>query len=132
MPDLCAGVALIAIAAFAFAALGHAMWLLGQGLFRHLVGREPHKIERGPSSSGRRRCPRCDIFFSGIRRDCPQCGLDPNSPLGRELTELEGAARNLQKLIDRGTVDRATRETVYQAIEARQNELLRPSPSEPE
>ncbi|MFL5330067.1 MAG: hypothetical protein ACJ8C4_14275 [Gemmataceae bacterium] len=132
MPDLCAGLGLFAIAAFAFAALGHSLWLVGSALFRHLFHPDSDKKpSREPINLDRRRCPRCDVFFSGIRRDCPQCGLDPNSPLGRELSELEGAARNLQKLIDRGTLDQATSEAVYQAIEARQNELLRKPPKEP-
>jgi hypothetical protein len=124
--DLCGTLGIVAVFLILLTIVGHGLWVLAALIGQALFG-GPHQQSDLP----RRFCLRCGTAFAGWREECPECGLDPKGKLARELRELEKAARQIQDLVEKGVLDAAVGEQVYQKIEAKQAKLLQGPSAEP-
>jgi hypothetical protein len=118
--------------------VGHGIWLLVAAVGRSLSGGSPPPPLRGPLAEDRPApCVRCGTPLAATQPRCPKCRLHRDSPTAAELRELLATARQLQRFLDQGVLDRPTCDRLYQCIEARQQALMAgepaagPAPSEP-
>src|SRR5437879_439263 len=125
--DVCFGLFILGFVLCVIAAIGHAIWLVLTAAIRAMAGGRPGVPDRpAPNRPDRQRCPRCGTHYPGGLRHCPGCRLATGGPLAQDLSNLESFAQILQSLRENGTLDEALAEQIYQRIEARQAQLLRP------
>jgi hypothetical protein len=125
--DLCLWLTSLGIVITVIALVGHGLWLLISAFVRTMVYGPNATVTRSNWNPSRRlRCPRCGANHSRELSHCPSCRLATDGPLAEELSDLEAVARCLQLLRDRGSLDEGLAEQVYQQVELRQQQLLRP------
>jgi hypothetical protein len=100
--------------------LGHGIWLLLALLIRALAGTTAQRTAQDEEIE----CPRCGRFIVAGQRRCYACGLNRDSPLAEELTDLHAAARQLERFRESGTLESAELERLFKVVEARQRLLL--------
>jgi hypothetical protein len=127
--DLCWWLIVLGVVLFVVTTVGHGIWVVLASIFRSMGARpEPWPEERAPRRSregSRVRCPRCGVTYSHSHHLCPSCGLSPTAPLARDLRDLETTARNVEALVNAGTLEAGLGEQVYHALERRQELLLK-------
>jgi hypothetical protein len=102
--------------------LAHGFWVLVRVAFRRLFGRDSRTAYRAED------CARCgESFRAGLKR-CPVCGLAPDSSLARELRDLAGTVRQLDRFRSTGAVSPADQEQLLAQVTARRYELTRRKP----
>ncbi len=99
--------------------VGHGIWVLCAAVIRLLTGAPSRQVTG-------RQCPRCGAPCAARSRVCPSCGLNFDGSQSQEIDELTAAARHVQRLAGRGTVDRETALRVARALLARREEIIRP------
>lgn len=70
-----------------------------------------------------RYCPACGEETKERDEYCPQCDLDLDGRLARELHRVRVAEREIRTLLDRAQIDRETAETVLDQLETRARSL---------
>src|SRR4051812_4730462 len=99
--DLCAGLLMLAFVLFAAGAVIYfafkAFLAVLKAIFIPAAAQEP--VER---PRRRQQCFRCGSAFPAREPRCPECGLDPEGPVARDLRDLETTARSIQALKDSG------------------------------
>lgn len=117
--DLCSSLALFLFALAVVTVIGHLLWLGAAALFRGMFEAAPQE-----AMPARRQCPRCATHYAVGELICPRCRLLHNSPLARQLTDLDITARQVQELVDQKLLEAPAGEQVCRALLERQTELV--------
>ncbi len=124
MTDLCTGLLILAVILVVIIPVGHWLWVLCAYLFRAMFDIDSPGSQQRKARPVGERCPRCRSSIPLLEYYCRRCGLDCNGLEAAELRNLEATARQIQALRDSGTLDPASCEQFYAAVEARQRALL--------
>src|SRR4051794_26526519 len=107
MEYLCLGFVCFGAALVLVAVVGHALWVAATGAFKK-VYTEPEKpplTVLPVLEPARKRCVGCGGLLRGGVERCPNCHLEPVGPVALELQDLETTARQIQGLVDAGSLD---------------------------
>lgn len=120
MPDLCSVLLVILLVVGGATVIGHGIWVLIATLVRALIGSEA----AGNPTIRTVECLRCGRFMPAERRRCGSCGLEQDSPLGKELADLVATARQLERFRASSALNGDHLEQVFAAVQTRQRRLL--------
>ncbi len=109
--------------------VGHAIWVLLAFLFRALAG--DHRPV-GKRDDSRRPCPFCGHSTPAELQRCDFCGRKLNSPLAREMADLDAFERQLERFRETSELEPEAIAEWHRRVRAYRRRLFQPTVTQPQ